>query len=130
MLTLHFMPYSEIETLESEKKVVKLLDIVRDDKIVVLEGKLTREEESMLIKKTMERIDKNFIGIEIAEIDPQQKTEQFILRLKMGLAKALLGNKSGLTIVGPASIVKEIKRDPNKIELLTKDIKKRRKKKK
>ena len=130
MLTLHFMPYSEIETLGPEEKVVKLLDIVKEDKIVVLEGKLSSEEESMLIKKTMERIDKNFIGIEIADIDPQQKSGQFILRLRRGLAKALLGNKGGLTIVGPASIVKEIKRDPNKIELLTKDIRKKRRKKK
>jgi hypothetical protein len=31
-----------------------------------------------------------------------------------------LGERQGLTIIGPASIVKEIKKDPNKIQLLTK----------
>jgi len=33
----------------------------------------------------------------------------------------LLGDRQGLTVIGPATIVKEIKKDPNKIELLTKE---------
>ena len=40
----------------------------------------------------------------------------------------LLGNRQGLTIIGPASIVKEIKQDPDKIQLLTKDVRRRKKK--
>ena len=35
------------------------------------------------------------------------------------LYKLLLGNRQGLTIIGPATIIKEIKKNPNKIELLT-----------
>jgi len=31
----------------------------------------------------------------------------------------LLGNRSGLTIIGPANVVKEIKQDPDKIQLFT-----------
>ena len=60
----------------------------------------------------------------LGDIDPINKNEQFLNKLKKGLARILLVNKSGLSIIGPASIVKEIKRDPHKIELLTKDIKK------
>ena len=30
----------------------------------------------------------------------------------------LLGDKFGLSIIGPASLVKEIKKDPSKIELM------------
>jgi len=36
------------------------------------------------------------------------------------LAKSLVGDSSALTVVGPASIIKEIKRDPKKIELMFK----------
>ena len=40
---------------------------------------------------------------------------------------SLLGDRQGLTVIGPATIVKEIKKDPNKIELLTKEAKGRKK---
>jgi hypothetical protein len=40
----------------------------------------------------------------------------------------LLGDRSGLTIIGPASVVKAIKKDPNKIELYTSEKRKKRKK--
>ena len=39
----------------------------------------------------------------------------------------MLGYKGGMTIIGPASLVKEIKRDPTKIELLTVNKKVRKK---
>jgi hypothetical protein len=41
-------------------------------------------------------------------------------------ASALLGNRLGMTVIGPASLVKSIKRDPNKIELFMEERRKRR----
>ena len=49
MLTLHFVPYSLIEELGSARRVKKILDIVKEDKIVLLEGRLKKEEETDLI---------------------------------------------------------------------------------
>ena len=40
--------------------------------------------------------------------------------MKLGMARALVGNRDQLTVVGPASIVKEIKKDPSKIDLMLK----------
>ncbi len=40
----------------------------------------------------------------------------------------LMGDRMGFTIIGPATIIKQIKKDPDKIELFTKDIKKKKKK--
>ena len=37
----------------------------------------------------------------------------------------LLGDREGITIIGPASVVKEIRRDPNKIQLFTFDLKRK-----
>ena len=128
MLTLQFIPSFEIHNLDSDKKVNKLLRIVKEDKILLVEGKLSPEEEAKLIKTTMEQITGNFKGIEICTVDPKQQNLMLLEKIKKGLAKILLGDKSGLTIIGPASIIKEIKRDPNKIELLTKEYKKKRKK--
>jgi hypothetical protein len=42
------------------------------------------------------------------------------------MISAVLGDRQGLTIIGPASVVKEIKKDPNKIELLTSEKRKRK----
>ena len=42
----------------------------------------------------------------------------------------ILGDRAGMTIIGPANVVKSIKKNPNKIELLTKEGKKKKKRKK
>jgi hypothetical protein len=118
-LTLQFVPYSEIDDLPSAKRIQKILKIVKTDKIVLLEGKLKAAEETELIHKTMEEIDDNFKGIELAVIYPEQKSLPLFKKLRHNLMNALLGDRKGLTVIGPATVVKEIKQDPEKILLYT-----------
>ena len=125
-LTLQFIPHTEIEDLGSARRVKKLIDIVKQDKIVLLEGRLRKDEEKDLIEITMEEINDRFKGIELAVIDPDSKDNAVWTKLKLGLLNALMGDRMGLTIIGPASIVKEIKQNPNKIELLTQESDKKR----
>ncbi|USN45683.1 MAG: DUF2073 domain-containing protein [Candidatus Woesearchaeota archaeon] len=118
-LTLQFIPYQEIEGLSSVKRVAKLLRIVKSDKIVLLEGKLKSHEEADLIRRTMEEIDAKFKGIEISVIDTLTKKEdmQLFEKLRKVVLGFILGARSGFTIIGPATIVKEIRQDPDKIQL-------------
>jgi len=126
MLTLQYIPLNELETLNSENKVRKLLSLVKEDKILLIEGRLTPAEEAHLIESTMEQITKSFRGIEICTVYPQKKREvQFFDKLRKEVLN-ILGYRQGITIIGPASIIKDIKRDPTKIELLTKNNKMRR----
>ena len=121
-LTLSFMPYGEIQKMESSQRIKKILDIILSGKIVILQGKLEPTEESGLIQATMALVGriKGFRGVEIAVINPE--TDQALMdKIKMGIAKVLAGNRYAMTIIGPASVVKEIKRDPKKIELLLKN---------
>lgn len=132
-LTLQFMPYNDIESLNSEERVDKLLDLVKQNKILLLEGRLKKEEEINLIQKTMEEIDQNFKGIELAAIEPKDKgSEAFFSAFRKKFINYILGDRQGITIIGPASIVKEIRQDPEKIELFTSgqglSIKKKKKK--
>lgn len=127
-LTLHFIPYAEIEDLGSARRVKKIMDIVKENKIVLLEGKLKKQEETDLIEITMEEISDKFKGIELAVISPEKKDRDFFKKMKHNLFGLLLGDRIGFTIIGPAAIVKEIKKDPDKIELFTQDIKKKKKK--
>lgn len=115
-ITLQFIPYNEMNHLDINGKIRAILKIVKSNKIALLEGKLKSEEQAMLIQKTMQQINKNFKGIEIATIEGRAEYA-FMDIIKKYIAKVLLGDKFGLTIVGPASIIKEIKKDPNKIEL-------------
>lgn len=121
MVTLSFVPYHEIEALSSLGRIRKLLNIAKENKIVLLQGRLTPDEEAELIKATMEEINKDFKGIELAIIDAKKGKFHGIQKVKQGIIDMILGERQGLTIIGPASIVKEIKKDPSKIELLTKD---------
>ena len=127
MVTLQFVPYHEIEELGSARRVKKLIDIVKDNKIVVLQGRLKKEEEADLIAITMEEINDKFKGIELAVINPGDKYAAGLKKFRENFFGYLLGDRQGITIIGPATIVKEIKKDPNKIELLTKDTQKKRK---
>jgi hypothetical protein len=129
MLTLQFVPYEEISKLDSTNRIKKLLKVVKENKIVVMQGRLKPFEEAELIQKTMEGVNNNFKGIELCTIYPGNKKNINNL-LKRLVIKTLMGDREGITIIGPATVVKEIKRDPNKIELFTKDIPKTRRRRK
>ena len=59
-----------------------------------------------------------FQGIEIASLSGQNDSENLLNKAKRSLARILVGEQDKITIIGPASIVKEMKRDPTKMELL------------
>ncbi len=121
MVTFQFIPFQDIEHLGSAKRVHKLLNIVKEDKIVIMEGRLKKEEEADLIGITMEEISPKFKGIELSVIYPDQTRQNSMQKVKGAFAQMLLGDRQGLTIIGPASIVKKIEKNPNHIELLTRD---------
>lgn len=118
-LTLHFMPYSEIAKLEPIERIKKLLKIILSNKVVVLQGRLSSEEETRLIEDTMIMVGniKGFKGVELAVIE-QGNDLTAMQKFKFGLAKAITGQQNALTIIGPATIVKEMKRNPQKLEVM------------
>jgi len=117
--SLHIMPFSQIKDLTITERVKKILSLVLGNKVVILQGKLRPEEEIRLIEDTMVMVDhiRGFSGIELAVIDPHAGNSSLIFKLKRGIAKSLIGDNTTLTVVGPASIVKEIKKDPKKLEI-------------
>ena len=118
-LSLQVLPFSEVSDLSISERVKRILDLVLGNKIVILHGRLRAEEEARLIEDTMALIGhvKNFKGIELAVIEPDIKNRNILVKMRYGIAKRLVGDNSSLTVIGPASVIKEIKRDPRKIEL-------------
>ncbi|MCK4647502.1 DUF2073 domain-containing protein [Candidatus Pacearchaeota archaeon] len=117
--SIQFLPYSEVRELNSDERIKKILGIIFGNNILILQGKLLPEEETRLIGDTMAMIGhvKNFKGIELAVISGNGK-QGFFGKIGKSIANALSGGDLGaVTIIGPATIVKEIKRNPKKIEL-------------
>jgi hypothetical protein len=118
--SIQFLPYSEIRSLDSNQRIRKILNIVLGNVILILQGKLSPEEETRLIGDTMAMIGyvKNFKGIELAVISGNGDLG-FLGKMRRGIANAISGGDLGaVTIIGPATVVKEIKKNPKKIELL------------
>jgi len=118
--SIQFLPYSEIRDLGSNERIKKILGIVLGNQILILQGRLKDEEETRLIEDTMAMIEhvKNFRGIELAVISGNGN-EGVLGRFRKGIVNTLTGGDLGaITIIGPATIVKEIKKNPKKIELL------------
>jgi len=120
-LTIQFIPYSEIDSLKSGERIKKLLKVILENKIIVLQGKLKAEEEARLIEDTMAMIGhvKGFRGVELAVLSPRARSS-IISDLRSGVSKFLVGDRASMTLIGPASMVREMKKDPSKIELMLK----------
>jgi len=113
------IPFSEVQSLGIAERVKKILNLVLGNKIVILHGRLRPEEEARLIEDTMALVDhvKSFKGIELAVIEPDLRERGVFVKMRYGMAKRLVGDNSALTVIGPASVIKDIKRDPKKLEL-------------
>lgn len=119
--SIQFLPYSEIRGLDSNQRIRKILNIILGNNILILQGRLEPDEETRLIGDTMAIIGhvRNFKGVELAVISGNN--EGFFGKFRKNLVSAIAGGDIGaVTIIGPATIVKEIKRNPKKIELLLK----------
>ncbi len=119
-LTIHFMPYSEIAHEDAIGRVRKIMGLILQQKIIILQGKLLPDEEVRLIENSMTLIGniKDFQGIEIAAISGENDKRGLFEKVRRNIAKILVREQDAITIIGPASVVKEITRNPKKIELM------------
>ncbi len=116
---LQILSYKLLENLPSSKKIDKILSIVKKGDVVMIEGKITLKEETELISKALKNISSTFSGIEVAYLDSTISNSQFS-KLKEKIIKLLAKDRIGITVVGPSKLIKEIKMDPQKLEVLFK----------
>ena len=119
-LTIHFMPYSEIAREDAVGRIKKILGIVLKGKIIILQGKLKVDEETKLIENSMMLIGniEGFSGIEIASLSGENENRSLFEGVRRNIAKILIGEQDAITVIGPASVVGEMKKDPRKVELM------------
>lgn len=91
---------------------------LKESTIVLIDAKLTPQQEANIIEQTMENVSENFIGIELASISSlDEKNLNNLTKFKHVLVEALLGKKRGFTVIGPAQIVHKIKKNPENLML-------------
>ncbi len=126
-LKLDFISSSTLDGKSMEKKINFILNKVKDGSILVVNGVLTPNEEMDLIKETMRRVDDGFPGIEVCSLKKQLKgwkqffeefsnnTEKISNSIWTGLTGKPMETKlkTGITLIGPAKIIKGIKKNPD-----------------
>jgi len=113
------LSYELTRALSSESKLKKILEIVKTGDIVMLEGKLTSEEETTLISRALKNVSGKFSGIEIAFLGTHT-SKTIIDKIKEKLLNFIAQGRFGITVIGPSKKIKEIKMDPQKLEILLK----------
>lgn len=119
MVGVQVLSYESTKNLTSFEKISKILNIVISGDLVMIEGRLTFQEENDLITKALENVSGKFTGIEVAFLD-SKKSKSLVEKLKDSLIKFIARDRIGITVVGPSKIIKEIKMDPEKLEILFK----------
>ena len=110
------MPYSEIAYLNSIERIKKILGLVLENRLIILQGRLKPDEETKLIENTMTLIGniKGFQGVEISTLSGVKDISLFD-RVRHNIARILVGEQDAMTLIGTATAVKEIRKDPKKM---------------
>ncbi|HHT17963.1 MAG: DUF2073 domain-containing protein [Euryarchaeota archaeon] len=108
-LKMDFISSDVLKSQSSIEKISMIMEKVKKGEILVIEGGLEPEEEAELIETTMREIDvESFVGIDIYTLEKDEASF-------FGLSKK---KTVGITIIGPANIMKQVKRKSNFISMV------------
>ena len=108
-VSVNLISRQKLENLDCEEKLKFIIKEVKKGRILVLECGLSATEQASLIKKTMEEIEEDtFIGVEMEGYGEDTPT---LIQKLFGIIK-----KGRLTMIGPADLVKTVRKDNNMIQ--------------
>ena len=108
-ISVNLISRQKLEELSSNEKLDFILKEVQKGKVLVLEQGLTSMEQTSLIEHTMREIEQDtFIGIEMEGYSEDKPTflQKFLGKMK----------KPRMTVIGPADLLKTIRKDNNMIQ--------------
>ncbi len=114
MLRLKLIPYERLK----KGNYSDLLKDLKEGTIILIDAKLSPTEEADLIEETMKIISDRFSGIELSSLElVQLKGMKGIEKFRNMIVEKILGKKRGLTIIGPARIIRKIEKNPEELLL-------------
>ncbi|MBU0898730.1 MAG: DUF2073 domain-containing protein [Nanoarchaeota archaeon] len=115
-LKIKLLPYENLKKYEFNS----LFKDLKDDTIILVDAKLKSEEEAQLIKETMKKVSEKFSGIELSSLELSSENNINLFgKLKKSFVEMLIGKKRGLTLIGPAKIIRKIRKNPEHLMLYT-----------
>jgi hypothetical protein len=94
--------------MSSIEKIYKIIGLVKEGTLVVMEGGLSTSEETELIETTMREIDiENFVGIDVNTLEKHSSSF-------LGFSK----KTTVITIIGPANLVKKVEKQSNFLSMV------------
>jgi hypothetical protein len=108
-ISVYLVSRQKLAELSPDEKLKFILKEVKKGKILVLEHGLTPIEQASLIESTMREIEQDtFIGVEMEGYGQDKST--FIQKI-FGIIK-----KPRMTLIGPADLLKTVKKDNHIIQ--------------
>lgn len=112
MLKIRYISIDRLSSLKTHAKIDLIIGHIKEGNIILIDGWLKSRDEAELIRRTMMDLQKDFQifhGVEIASLQDGFQTKSV-----MGIFKK---EPKGMTIIGPASIITEMKQQPDHVEL-------------
>lgn len=114
MLRIKLIPYEKLK----RGNYSDLLKDLKEGTIILVDAKLTPSEEADLIEETMKIISDRFSGIELSSLElTELKGTTRMDRFRNLIIERILGKRRGLTIIGPAKIIRKIEKNPEELLL-------------
>ncbi|MCK4335819.1 MAG: DUF2073 domain-containing protein [Candidatus Aenigmarchaeota archaeon] len=114
MLRIKLIPYEKLK----RGNYSDLLKDLKEGTIIIVDAKLTPSEEADLIEETMKIISDRFSGIELSSLElTELKDTTRMDRFRNLIIEMILGKRRGLTIIGPAKIIRKIEKNPEELLL-------------
>lgn len=112
---------SQLTDMGRTEKIRYIIDRVREGRVVILENGLNPDEHALLIEKTMTEIDHDeFTGVDVESYPEMEKSSNDKRSILDRLFNRDKGDKSDLTVIGPASRMKTLHKDSDQISTLLK----------
>jgi len=112
-IKIKYIPY---EVLKKDKDFECLFEPLKESYLIIIDAKIKPEEEAKIIEKTMENINLKFKGIEISAIDFENVDASFQQGIKgifSKISEKVVGRRKGITLIGPADVIKAMEKDPD-----------------
>ncbi len=131
-LKLDFISSGILDSKSPKDRISYILNRVKDGRLLIMDGVMKPEEEMDLIRETMRRVDDGFPGIEVCSLKKQSRlfdviSDKFLDQKEMfqrllgtlrGRSSMITNLRTGMTLIGPAKVIKRIKKNPDSFSVL------------
>lgn len=129
---MNFVSSVRLAKKSQKQRINYILNMIRDGSILIVDGVMSSDEELNLIRETMRRITNGFPGIEVCSLKRQnggylsfidrlvenkERVQKLFSHLTGG-EPPITGLRTGITVIGPAQIIRKIKKNPDSFFVL------------